>query len=195
MPAIPVPYAQEMMTGFEYQLAALMVASGMTTEGESITRAIRDRYRGDNRNPWNEMECGSHYARSMASYGLLLAYSGVRYCADTGHLAFHPALALAHHHYFWSAGDAWGTVSATMHTCTLTVIHGTLTLNAFGWPFDIPVWRITLNNTPLRVEEDRRHTLRFPQGITLNDSDRLRILLRETRLTHTEEETACLTHL
>lgn len=194
IPAIPVPYAQEMMSGFEYQLAALMVASGMTTEGEAITRAIRGRYRGDNRNPWNEMECGSHYARSMASYGLLLAYSGVHYSADTRSLSFHPALALAYHHYFWSAEGAWGTVSASTYTCTLSIHHGTLRLEWFGWPFTGLVWRITLNGEALKAEEDRRHMLHFPQGITLNEGDCLRILLQDTRLTNTEEETECLTH-
>ena len=37
-------YLNECMTGFEYQVAAHMVAEGMVNEGLSITRAVHDRY-------------------------------------------------------------------------------------------------------------------------------------------------------
>lgn len=70
-PKIPVPYAEECMNGFEYQSAAHMIMNGMTDEGLEIVHEIRKRYNGTVRNPFNEMECGSNYARSMASYSLL----------------------------------------------------------------------------------------------------------------------------
>ena len=40
---------------------------------------VVDRYDGEKRNTFNEMECGSNYARSMASYSLIPAFSGFTY--------------------------------------------------------------------------------------------------------------------
>lgn len=75
-PKIPVPYAEECMNGFEYQAASHMIMNGLVDEGLEIVHEIRKRYDGKTRNPFNEMECGSNYARSMASYTLLGALCG-----------------------------------------------------------------------------------------------------------------------
>jgi uncharacterized protein (DUF608 family) len=75
-PVIPMTYAEETMHGFEYQVACHMIQEGMIKEGVELVKAVRDRYDGRTRNPWNEIECGSNYARSMASYALLNAFSG-----------------------------------------------------------------------------------------------------------------------
>lgn len=85
-PVVPIPYAEETMHGFEYQAAVHMILNGMEEEGMNVVRGIRNRYDGEKRNPWNEFECGSNYARSMASYGLLLAYSGFKYDMRKGRM-------------------------------------------------------------------------------------------------------------
>ena len=56
-----------------------MIWEGMVQEGLAMARAIHDRYHPSRRNPWNEVECGDHYARSMASYGVFLAACGYEY--------------------------------------------------------------------------------------------------------------------
>src|SRR6185436_17623945 len=66
-------YFNECMSGFEHQVASHMVWEGLLLEGFAITRAIHERYDPARRNPWNEVECGDHYARAMASYGTFLA--------------------------------------------------------------------------------------------------------------------------
>ncbi len=70
-PEQPIPYWGECMTGFEYQLAVLLLDYGLNREAEMVVKAVRDRHNGANRNPFNEPECGSYYARSMASWALL----------------------------------------------------------------------------------------------------------------------------
>jgi hypothetical protein len=83
-------YFNECMNGFEYQAAGHMIWEGLVTEGLAVTRAVHDRYHPSRRNPWNEIECGDHYARSMASYGVFLAACGFEYHGPKGHLGFSP---------------------------------------------------------------------------------------------------------
>ena len=62
------------MTGFEYQLAVLLLDVGERDEATQVVEAVRGRHNGANRNPFNEPECGSYYARAMASWALLEAW-------------------------------------------------------------------------------------------------------------------------
>lgn len=73
-PAVPFPYWGECMTGFEYQAAVLMLDYGLKDEALKVVQGIRGRHAGHNRNPFNEPECGSYYARAMASWALLDAW-------------------------------------------------------------------------------------------------------------------------
>ncbi len=73
-PEIPFPYWGECMTGYEYQLAILLLDCGRKKEAEAVAAAVRHRHNGRNRNPFNEPECGSYYARCMAAWGLLKAW-------------------------------------------------------------------------------------------------------------------------
>ena len=108
-PRVPVPYATETMNGFEYAAAAQMIQAGMVKQGMKIVAAVRDRYDGEKRNPWNEFECGSNYARSMASYSLLLALSGFTYSAPEAAIGFAPRLSENDFRTFFCVGSGWGT--------------------------------------------------------------------------------------
>jgi non-lysosomal glucosylceramidase len=81
----------------------------MLTEGLAITRALHDRYHPSRRNPWNEVECGDHYARSMASYGVYLAACGFEYHGPKGHIAFAPRLTPDNFRAPFTAAEGWGT--------------------------------------------------------------------------------------
>lgn len=78
-PRIPFIYADEVWSGIEYQVATELIYEGFQREGLTIVKAVRERYDGKRRNPFNEVECGNHYARSLASYGVLLALNGFKY--------------------------------------------------------------------------------------------------------------------
>ena len=67
---MPVPYSEEVWTGLEYMLASHLIARGLVEEGLTIVRAARARHDGSRRNPYNDIECGSYYARSLSSYAL-----------------------------------------------------------------------------------------------------------------------------
>ncbi len=129
-PAIPIPYNTETMTGFEYALAGLMISEGMEEEGLAIVRSIRDRYDGRKRNPWNEIECGSNYARAMASYALLPIYSGFKYDLPNKTLGFDP-LHKENFKSFFSIGTAWGTIAWTNNKICVKIKEGWLELNKF----------------------------------------------------------------
>jgi uncharacterized protein (DUF608 family) len=131
-PAIPVPYAEEAMNGFEYQVACHMIQEGMAEEGLSIVQAIRDRYDGRRRNPWNEFECGSNYARSMASYSLLLALSGFRFDLRHGYVGFYPVSHSDRFACFFCVEGGWGTVSILGNQVTLWVQQGEISISRFG---------------------------------------------------------------
>ncbi|MEZ4659689.1 MAG: GH116 family glycosyl hydrolase [Caldilineaceae bacterium] len=53
-PLIPAPYSQETMNGFEYSAAIHMIMQGLVDEGMECIEAVRQRYDGERRNPWNE---------------------------------------------------------------------------------------------------------------------------------------------
>jgi hypothetical protein len=104
-PKRPFPYYNEVMTGFEYSAAVHMLYEGLADEGLRCIAAIRDRYDGGKRSPFDEAECGHHYARAMASWAAVLALTGFRYSAVEQSMAF----AARDGTHFWSNGYAWGT--------------------------------------------------------------------------------------
>lgn len=110
-PKRPFPYFNEVMTGFEYVAAIGLLYEDEQETGLQCIRAIRDRYDGRKRNPFNEAECGHHYARAMASWAAILALSGFHYSAATATLTFRSTPERSR--MFWSTGYAWGTFAQT----------------------------------------------------------------------------------
>ncbi len=135
-PVIPLPYAQETMNGYEYSAAIHMLQHGMGEEGMQAVTAIRDRYDGAKRNPWNEIECGSNYARSMAAYALLNAYAGFEFDMVEGMVGFNPLdPEFESFRCFWSLASGWGVVDIEPSRFTLRVLQGTLSLARVRLPF------------------------------------------------------------
>lgn len=153
-PETPFPYFTEAMTGFEYTAAIGMLYEGQTDEGLMCIQDIRNRYDGLKRNPFNEAECGHHYARAMASWAAVLALTGFHYSGVEQSMTFAPHEGV----FFWSNGHAWGR--CVLHSrghhyeVTLEVHHGELTLRRFALQnFGETTW-----TTPLRLQagESRR---------------------------------------
>lgn len=134
-------YFNECMNGFEYQVAGHMIWEGMTMEGLAITRAVHDRYHASRRNPWNEVECGDHYARSMASYGVFLAACGYEHHGPKGHLGFAPRVtsgpgAEAAFKCPFTSAEGWGTYQqkavGDTFQCEVSVKYGRLRLRTLA---------------------------------------------------------------
>lgn len=143
-------YFNECMTGFEYQAAGHMIWEGLVEEGLAVTRMIHDRYHASRRNPWNEVECGDHYARAMASYGVFLAACGYEYHGPRGHLAFAPRLSPEHFRAAFTAAEGWGTFeqkrSGGEQRETIAVKWGKLRLRslAFALPQAVKASKVTV---------------------------------------------------
>jgi len=110
-PRYPFTYADEVWTGIEYQVAGHLIYEDMVEEGLAIVKGVRDRHDGVARNPWNEFECGHHYARAMSSWSLILALSGFHYNARERFIAFAPKVNANDFKCFYSTGSGWGVYS------------------------------------------------------------------------------------
>lgn len=107
-PKFPFFYSEEVWSRSEYPLAAILLYQGDLDEGLTIVKAARARYDGVKRNPWNEFECGNHYAGMMGSWALLVALSGFQTTLSTGELSFDPKLCRDRFRCFFSCGKGWG---------------------------------------------------------------------------------------
>lgn len=134
-PRIPFVYCDEVWSGTEYAVATLLAYEGLVDEALEVVRAVRDRHDGVRRSPWNEAECGNHYARSLASWGVLVALTGTAYDARVGELHLAPvraALRGEEFSTFVTTAHGWGTCAAGPSGAWLRLEHGELCLDALS---------------------------------------------------------------
>ncbi|HEY3282405.1 MAG TPA: GH116 family glycosyl-hydrolase [Armatimonadota bacterium] len=147
-PKYPFPYADEVWTGIEYQVAAHLIYEGLLEEGLTIVKSLRDRHDGERRNPWDEFECGHHYARAMASWSLLLALSGYQYSAPEGRLGFAPKLE-GDFRCFFTGAEGWGLYTREANRHQVALRYGTLALRSLVLPDLASDAGVTLNGAPV----------------------------------------------
>jgi uncharacterized protein (DUF608 family) len=140
-PERPFPYFGEVMTGFEYTAAVGLLQEGLEAAALRIIGDIRTRYDGRKRNPFDEAECGRHYARAMASWGAIPAWTGFVYSAVSKTLSIGERAGT----YFWSTGNAWGTYALgddpRGRRLTLRIVEG-----------DLPLEAVTIGGEPLAAD-------------------------------------------
>ncbi|MGQ9636053.1 MAG: GH116 family glycosyl hydrolase, partial [Bryobacteraceae bacterium] len=180
-PRIPFPYYAEVWTGLEYAAAAQMIFAGMVKEGVECFRLVRSRHDGEKRNPWDEPECGHHYARAMSAWSGILALSGFRYDGLERRLAIAPALRQRPFHCFWATGTGWGSLALRGTppgaSLTLDVLHGSLALRSVEIEGAGAETAILANDKALwhqAASKDGRTVFRFEE-LRLNEGDSLRI--------------------
>jgi uncharacterized protein (DUF608 family) len=181
-----VRYKNEVWTGIEYQVAGNMIWEGMIDEGLSICRAIHDRYHPLKRNPWNEVECGDHYARALASWGVYTALAGFEYHGPKGHLGFVPRMTPNEFRSAFTTAQAWGTFSQKRNhdsqTNTITLRWGKHDMNtlALAVPKNMrkPTVSVYLSGNPVKQKytyQDNRILIAFPQELKIEKGQTLNI--------------------
>ncbi|HLJ55468.1 MAG TPA: GH116 family glycosyl hydrolase, partial [Chthonomonadaceae bacterium] len=113
-PAVPTLYSDEVWTGIEYEVAALCLYADMPDEAIKILSAVRKRYNGARRSPWNDIECGDHYVRAMSSWALLDAACGYDLDTAAGTLTIAPRVAADDFRAFFITATAWGSASISV---------------------------------------------------------------------------------
>jgi len=172
-PRIPFPYYAEVFTGLEYVAASHMMFAGMTAEGTECIRSVRARYDGERRNPWDEAECGHHYARAMAAWSGVLALSGFRYHGASATAWVMPRLAVPNFRCFWATGTGWGTFSVTAARLNLKVDHGTLACRRCV--VKGRTTKVSVNGKVVAHTVNRQGQVQFGGGISLQAGDELRL--------------------
>jgi len=155
-PQIPIAYCEETMTGFEYSFAGLLCSQGRVDDGLKVVKAVRERFDGEKRNPWNEFECGSNYARSMASFALIPILSGFEFDMPNHHMGFNPYIT-NNFKCIWSLADAWGDFEISNNTVKINVYEGEINLKSIGLKF--------CNNISCLKIDDKNIDFEFKKGI------------------------------
>jgi len=158
-----VLYKNEVWTGIEYQVAGNMAWDGMLTEALAICRGVHERYHPSKHNPWNEVECGDHYARGMASYGVFLGLCGFEYHGPKGHIGFAPRITPEGFRAAFTAAEGWGTISQKREGKTqvnrIEVTWGQLRVKtlALELPRDAVLEEASILAADRRIDADAEH--------------------------------------
>jgi len=167
-PVISAPYAEETMHGFEYAAACHMIQNGLEEEGLHCVRAVRNRYDGERRNPWNEIECGGNYARSMAAWSLVLAYQGLRVNMTRKAVFFARLQASETHRSLWAFSGAWGRVICGGGTFSLRCLGGSVLLREIGLASMKNLQSVTLDSRALVFHTQGNRTI-LEDAVTLQE--------------------------
>lgn len=184
-----VLYRDEVWTGIEYQVAGHMAWEGMVTEALAICRGVHERYHPAKHNPFNEIECGDHYARGTASWSVLTGLSGFQYHGPHGRLGFAPRISADDFRAPFSAAEGWGTLaqtrSASGQTNRIEVKWGRVPLKSLA--FELPEGT-TLKQATAKlgagtvaaeaVQEGPRVSLTLQKETVIAEGESLEVLLQ-----------------
>jgi hypothetical protein len=182
-------YNNECWTGSEYEETALMMWEGLVDKALVEVRTIEDRYNGAKRNPWNECECGSHYSRAMAGYGVFVAASGFEYNGPQGTMAFAPRVSPEDFKAAFTSAEGWGSFRQKYETpgvnASLALGYGKLSLKSLS--LIVPPGNQGKNTTvslagkdvPISASlMDNRLTINFTDGLNMTEGQNLDIAIK-----------------
>ena len=183
-----VRYKNEIWTGIEYQAAGHMVWEGMLDEALAICNGIEQRYHPSKHNPYNEVECGDHYARAFASWGVYTALAGYEYHGPKGHLGFAPRITPEDFRAAFTCAEGWGTFSQKRNGKTqieeIEVRWGRLRLKslAFAVPENFRKVKVSVTaaGRPVKIEykqKDGRLDITLKNELVMSEGQTLEITI------------------
>ena len=137
IPTGHINYYDEVMSGFEYTLAAELIQYDMTEDGITIVNNISKRYDGRFRDssevttganatvfgtgsPFGEDECGNFYGRPLSSWSVLLALQGFIYDGPNQTIGFKPTWNPDNHASFFTTSSGWGLFTQNRNSSNQT---------------------------------------------------------------------------
>ena len=178
-------YNNESMNGFEYTATGLMMWHDQPWRAMAHTWYMHnDRYHGSKRNPWNEIEWGTHYSRSMASYGLLTAACGFEYHGPKGHLGFSPKLSPEDFKAPFVTAKGWGTftqkTSNDKLTASILLRWGKLRIRTIALQSPQPVQSVEIRVAGQKIESkhtitDGRLLITLADSVTITEGQKIDI--------------------
>ena len=183
-PKIPFPYSTEAWSGIEYLTGTLFFEYGMPREGLLTFAGTRRRHDGERRNPFNEPECGYHYARAMSSWSAMAVLAGFRYNGPKRQLVLERKPAAQPFRCLWTTGTGWGRYSLALEDGRTRVVIESLHGN-------LPMQKITLeaagNSATVRSGTRKlecltevvgaRRSISLSELVTVREGERLEILV------------------
>jgi hypothetical protein len=158
-----------------------MLFHGMAKEGVECITSIRARYDGEKRNPWDEAECGHHYARAMAAWSGILALSGFHYDGRSAAVTALPRFNAANFRSFWSAGTGWGVFSVANAGVRVQVLKGKLACRSAEFRGSGGKASATLGSRTVASKVTVRNgiaRIEFDDALTIGEGEELKVDLR-----------------
>jgi hypothetical protein len=179
-------YSDEVWTGIEYEVAALLLFEGMVDEALDIVAKARKRHDGRLRSPWNEIECGDHYVRAMSSWALLEAAAGYAHDASQHLIQFAPRIKPENFKCFFATATGWGQYSQRINgdamTARLSVFGGKVLVRELRLACDSPgiiadvVAKIGRRNIPLSAKKTSHGlAIRFIEPVDIREDQTLKV--------------------
>ena len=183
-PKIPFPYSTEAWTGMEYLVGSLFFEYGMLREGTETFAGSRRRHDGERRNPFNEPECGHHYARAMSSWSGMAVLSAFRYNGPEQGLRFERKAEGQTFRSLWATGTGWGRYTLALENgrtkIVVEVLHGSLPVREFTLEAVGNAATLRSGNNKLDCQTQVQGKLRrvsVPEVIAIREGERLELTI------------------
>jgi uncharacterized protein (DUF608 family) len=177
-PEIPTQYSDEVWSGLEYPIAGVLLFQGETEMALKIMADVRERHNGTRRSPWNEVECGDHYVRPMASWVFLEAAGGYQYDATQESLRVTPRLNSDNFRSFFISGSGWGSFSQHRGSVEVGLDYGSLSLKTLTLAVSAAQATVSVADRIVKAEvkqADGLLSLHFAQPVMITAGETLTV--------------------